>query len=124
MTSALLPPALLGGGGTDGKPATPAQVQEPHRLPADPDPITQFDGGPFQGYDCTLASGAMLARLAFGVVTDGSILRTLQDDQDGGTGLSDLLTGPVARLRRHGTHRRLPPAGTAQEPPWSGGTGP
>jgi len=56
------------------------------------DPITQFDGGPFQGSNCTLASGAMLARLGFGIVTTGSILRTLQDDQDGGTGLDDLQT--------------------------------
>ena len=56
------------------------------------DPVTQFDGGPFQGSNCTLASGAMLARLGFGIVTTGSILRTLQDDQDGGTGLDDLQT--------------------------------
>jgi hypothetical protein len=55
-------------------------------------PITQFDGGPFQGANCTLAAGAMLARLGFGVVTTGSILRTLQDDQFGGTGLDDLAT--------------------------------
>ena len=53
-------------------------------------PITQFDGGPFAGSNCTLASGAMLVRLGYGVVTTGSTLRTLQDDQDGGTGLSDL----------------------------------
>ena len=53
-------------------------------------PVTQFDGGPFQGSNCTLASGAMLARLGFGIVTTGSILRTLQDDQVGGTGLDDL----------------------------------
>jgi hypothetical protein len=55
-------------------------------------PITQFDGGPFQGSNCTLASGAMLARLGYGIVTNGSTLRTLQDDQDGGTGISDLAT--------------------------------
>jgi hypothetical protein len=55
-------------------------------------PVTQFDGGPFQGANCTLASGAMLARLGFGIVTTGSILRTLQDDQVGGTGLDDLAT--------------------------------
>jgi hypothetical protein len=99
--------ALLGGGGTDGKPATPAKFKDPTGFPRI-DPITQFDGGPFQGYNCTLASGAMLARLAFGVVTDGSILRTLQDDQDGGTGLSDLkqalwrgygVTAPTGLLR-------------------------
>jgi hypothetical protein len=55
-------------------------------------PVTQFDGGPFQGSNCTLAAGAMLARLGFGIVTTGSILRTLQDDQVGGTGLDDLAT--------------------------------
>jgi hypothetical protein len=55
-------------------------------------PVTQFDGGPFQGSNCTLASGAMLARLGFGIVTSGSTLRTLQDDQSGGTGIGDLAT--------------------------------
>lgn len=54
--------------------------------------VSQFDGGPFQNANCTLASGAMLARLAFGIVTSGSILRTLQFDQDGGTDLHDLNT--------------------------------
>ncbi|HEY5628064.1 MAG TPA: hypothetical protein VIR16_01005, partial [Candidatus Limnocylindrales bacterium] len=53
-------------------------------------PITQFDGGPLQNYNCTLASGAMLARLASGIVTDGSTLRSLQDKQSGGTSLNDL----------------------------------
>ena len=53
-------------------------------------PITQFDGGPLQNYNCTLASGAMLARLASGIVTDGSTLRSLQDKQAGGTSLNDL----------------------------------
>jgi hypothetical protein len=55
-------------------------------------PVSQFDGGPFQGANCTLASGAMLARLGWGIVTTGSILRTLQDDFIGGTGLDDLGT--------------------------------
>ncbi len=55
-------------------------------------PITQFDGGPFAGANCMLSSGAMLVRLGFGVVTTGSTLRTLQEDQDGGTGLNDLAT--------------------------------
>lgn len=55
-------------------------------------PATQFDGGPFQGSNCTLASGAMLARLGYGIVTTGSTLRTLQDDQTGGTGIGDLAT--------------------------------
>ena len=76
--------ALLG-----GKPV--AFVNPSSSFPRIP-PITQFDGGPFQGSNCTLASGAMLARLASGIVTNGSILRTLQDDQDGGTGINDLAT--------------------------------
>jgi hypothetical protein len=62
-------------------------------------PQTQFDGGPFQNVNCTLAAGAMLARLGYGIVTTGSILRTLQDDQDGGTGLDDLA---VALWRGYG----------------------
>ncbi len=53
-------------------------------------PITQFDGGPLQSYNCTMASGAMLARLASGIVTDGSTLRSLQAKQAGGTSLNDL----------------------------------
>jgi hypothetical protein len=53
-------------------------------------PVSQFDGGPFQNANCTLAAGAMLARLGFGIVTSGSILRTLQADQVGGTDLHDL----------------------------------
>ncbi len=76
--------ALLGGG-------QPPAVVKPAGFPRVP-PVTQFDGGPFQGSNCTLASGAMLARLGYGIVTNGSILRTLQDDQDGGTGISDLAT--------------------------------
>jgi hypothetical protein len=54
------------------------------------DPVSQFDGGDFAGANCTLAAGAMLARLGFGIVTSGSILRTLQSDQVGGTDLHDL----------------------------------
>jgi hypothetical protein len=72
-------------------PAEPAAYKNPSTLPRIP-PITQFDGGPFEGANCTLASGAMLARLGYGIVTNGSTLRTLQDDQDGGTGLDDLRT--------------------------------
>lgn len=53
-------------------------------------PISQFDGGALQAYNCTLASGAMLARLASGIVTDGSTLRGLQDKQVGGTSLNNL----------------------------------
>jgi hypothetical protein len=58
------------------------------RIPA----ITQFDGGPLQSVNCTMAAGAMLARLAFGIVTTGSQLRALQDDQQGGTNFGDLET--------------------------------
>jgi hypothetical protein len=69
-------------------PQAPWLSRVPPRVP----PITQFDGGPFQGVNCNLASGAMLARLAYGIVTTGSQLRTLQDDQEGGTSLEDLET--------------------------------
>ena len=75
--------ALLGG--------EPVSFTNPAGFPRIP-PVTQFDGGPFQGANCTLASGAMLARLGYGIVTNGSTLRTLQDDQDGGTGINDLAT--------------------------------
>jgi hypothetical protein len=53
-------------------------------------PITQFDGGPLGNANCTMASGAMLARLGYGIVTTGSQLRALQPDQEGGTSLADL----------------------------------
>ena len=69
--------------------AEPAVYKNPSGFPRIP-PISQFDGGPFQGANCTLTSGAMLARLGYGIVTSGSTLRTLQDDQDGGTDLNDL----------------------------------
>jgi len=55
------------------------------RVPA----ITQFDGGPLANVNCTMASAAMLARLTFGIVTTGSQMRALQDDQEGGTSLLD-----------------------------------
>ncbi len=84
--------ALLGG--------EPVSFVNPSGFPRIP-PITQFDGGPFQGANCTLASGAMLVRVGSGVVTTGSTLRTLQDDQDGGTGLGDL---SVALWRGYGIH--------------------
>lgn len=54
--------------------------------------VTQFDGGALQAVNCTMAAGAMLARLGYGVVTTGSQLRALQDDQDGGTNFVDLQT--------------------------------
>jgi hypothetical protein len=53
-------------------------------------PITQFDGGPLGSANCTMASGAMLARLGYGIVTTGSQLRARQPDQEGGTSLADL----------------------------------
>ncbi len=53
-------------------------------------PITQFDGGPLGPANCTMAAGAMLARLGFGIVTTGSQLRALQPDQEGGTSIVDL----------------------------------
>ena len=99
--------ASLLGDGAPGQNVEPAIYKNPTGFPRI-DPITQFDGGPFQGSNCTLASGSMLARLAFGVVTNGSTLRTLQDDQDGGTGLDDLkvalwrgygVTAPTGLLR-------------------------
>ena len=80
---ALAAAALLGSG--------PVTSLNPLGFPRVP-PVTQFDGGPLASANCTLAAGAMLARLGFGIVTTGSILRTLQDDQAGGTGLDDLNT--------------------------------
>jgi hypothetical protein len=56
------------------------------RIPA----ISQFDKGPLQGVNCVMASGAMLARLAFGIVTTGSQLRALQSDQEGASSYTDL----------------------------------
>jgi hypothetical protein len=54
--------------------------------------VSQFDGGRLDRANCTLAAGAMLAESAFGIVTTGSMLRDLQLDQQGGTGLNDLAT--------------------------------
>ena len=56
------------------------------RIPA----VSQFDGGPLQKVNCVMASGAMLARLAFGIVTTGSQLRALSGDPDGGTSFRNL----------------------------------
>ena len=56
------------------------------RVPA----ISQFDGGPLQAVNCVMASGAMLARLGYGIVTTGSQLRALQSDQSGATNYQDL----------------------------------
>jgi len=55
-------------------------------------PVSQFDGGPLQRVNCVMASGAMLARLAYGIVTTGSQLRGLQNDQEGASNYSDLET--------------------------------
>ena len=52
--------------------------------------ISQFDYGRLKGVNCTMAAGAMLANLAYGIVTTGSQLRALQGDQSGGTGFWDL----------------------------------
>ena len=50
----------------------------------------EANGGPLGNVNCTMASGAMLARLGYGIVTTGSHLRALQPDQEGGTSLADL----------------------------------
>jgi hypothetical protein len=55
-------------------------------------PVSQFDGGPLAKVNCVMASGAMLARLAYGIVTSGTQLRGLQDDQDNATNYADLST--------------------------------
>lgn len=53
--------------------------------------ITQFDGGPFAGANSVMAAGAMLARLAYGISTTGTQLRSLQSDgRDGGMTLANL----------------------------------
>lgn len=58
------------------------------RIPA----VSQFDGGPLAKVNCVMAAGAMLARLGYGIVTSGSQLRALQDDQDNATNYADLGT--------------------------------
>jgi hypothetical protein len=55
------------------------------------DHITQFDGGPLQGVNAVPAAGAMLARLAFGILTTASQLRSLEADQEGGSSLAGLI---------------------------------
>jgi len=53
--------------------------------------ITQFDGGKFGSVNCVMAAGAMLARLAYGIPTTGTQLRSLQSNQVfGGTTLGNL----------------------------------
>ena len=61
----------------------------PTGLPRVP-PISQFDGGPLERSNCTMAAGAMLARLGYGIVATGSQMRALQSDREGGTSLADL----------------------------------
>lgn len=80
-----LEPGTEPGAGGETRPAWLLPTGYP-RVP----PITQFDGGPLQAANCTMASGAMLARLGYGIVTTGSQLRALQPDQVGGTSLADL----------------------------------
>ncbi len=58
------------------------------RIPA----VSQFDGGPLAKVNCVMASGAMLARLSYGIVTSGTQLRGLQDDQANATNYADLGT--------------------------------
>lgn len=69
----------------------PLAVADPTGFPR-VEPISQFDGGPLQNANCTMAAGAMLARVAYGITTTGSMLRSLQDDQEGGTTFTDLRT--------------------------------
>ncbi len=78
-------PAPDTGGNTNIRPNWLSAVGFPRVVP-----ITQFDGGPLGNANCTMASGAMLARLGFGIVTTGSQLRALQPDQEGGTSIADL----------------------------------
>jgi hypothetical protein len=52
--------------------------------------VTQFDGGPLEGFNCTMASGAMLARLGYGIVSTGTQMRALSGKALGGTSLADL----------------------------------
>jgi len=80
-----LEPGTEPGAGGESRPAWLLPTGYP-RVP----PITQFDGGPLGSANCTMASGAMLARLGYGIVTTGSQLRALQPDQVGGTSLADL----------------------------------
>lgn len=90
-------PGATPGSPSTGGPGTAAWLSAGHsRVP----PISQFDGGPLQGFNCTMASGAMLARLVFGIVTTGSRLRALQPDQQGGTSLVDLNNA----INRYGVH--------------------
>ncbi len=90
-------PGTTPGSPSTGGPGTAAWLSAGHsRVPV----ISQFDGGPLQGSNCTMASGAMLARLVFGIVTKGSSLRALQPDQQGGTSLVDLNNA----INRYGVH--------------------
>ena len=90
-------PGTTPGGPSTGGPGMAAWLAAGHsRVPV----VSQFDGGPLQGSNCTMASGAMLARLVFGIVTKGSALRALQPDQQGGTSLVDLNNA----INRYGVH--------------------
>ena len=54
--------------------------------------ISQFDGGPLSSVNCLMTSGAMLARLGYGIVTTGSQVRALTDSPGGPTNYNDLQT--------------------------------
>jgi hypothetical protein len=90
LVSFVEPGTEPGAGGTE-RPAWLLPTGYP-RVP----PITQFDGGPLGSANCTMASGAMLARLGYGIVTTGSQLRALQPDQVGGTSIADLQVAVAA----------------------------
>ena len=76
---------------------TPSEVNDPGRRAPwwnDTVPrvqaITQFDGGPLAKSNCVMAAGAMLAELAFGIVTTASFLRSRQSDQEGPSSYGNL----------------------------------
>jgi hypothetical protein len=102
VSAALAPDSPADAPAGETLPSTPseAESQPPAPSPEVPEAayqqvprvkfVSQFDGGPMQNANCTMAAGAMLADSAFGVVTTGSILRSRQSDQRGGTDLGDL----------------------------------
>jgi hypothetical protein len=82
---ATLPPADISLAAAAAPPA-PADPDGHPRVPF----VTQFDGSVHEGSNCTMASGAMFARLGWGIVATPGSIRSLADDQEGGTSLSDL----------------------------------
>ena len=87
-------PEVLPSTPSDGEPqpTPPAEAvpDVPWQSVPRPTFVSQFDDGPMQNANCTMAAGAMLAHSAFEIVTTGSILRSRQSDQVGGTDLGDL----------------------------------